>query len=69
MWSSGSRAKQQLEAGARNGLTIGSSVGETQRWDKHVVAPAGYAEDVGSTPTASTILLFLSLVQARASLC
>ncbi len=54
MLSSGSRARLKLEAGARDGLPVGSSVGETQWQDKHVVAHIGFAEDVGSTPTAST---------------
>jgi len=55
MLSSGQRAKHQLEAGAARGLSIGSAPGETQRWNKHVVIHVYFAEDVGSTPTASTI--------------
>ena len=53
MLSSGSWAKLSLEAGAARGLTIGSAPGETYRWNKHVVIHGCFAEDVGSTPTAS----------------
>jgi len=56
MVSSGPRANLSLEAGAARGLSIGSAPGETHRWTKHVVIHVRFAEDVGSTPTASTIL-------------
>ena len=65
MLSSGPRAKLSLEAGAARGLSIGSAPGETQRWTKHVVIHGCFAEDVGSTPTASTILLPYPQARAR----
>ena len=55
MSPSGQRAKLQLEAGAARGLSTGSAPGETQRWNKHVVIHVRFAEDVGSTPTASIL--------------
>jgi len=45
-----------MQAGAARGLPVGSASGETQTPDKHVVVGVDSAEDVGSTPTASTIL-------------
>lgn len=56
MVSSGPRANLSLEAGAARGLSIGSAPGETHRWTTHVVIHVRFAEDVGSTPTASTTL-------------
>ena len=57
MLSSGQRAKLQLEAGAARGLSIDSAPGETQRWNTHVDIHVRFAEDVGSTPTASTKII------------
>ena len=55
--SSGPRANLSLEAGAARGLSIGSAPGENYRWTTHVVIHVRFAEDVGSTPTASTIFI------------